>query len=323
MSGVNPMKKISIVKEMVIISQKAGFEKKENIKIAAIFLSPALILYLFLFIYPSIQAFYISLFDWNGFTASMNFIGLRNFKELFQDFRFWDVAVVNTVKYIFFGGILVFLCAFVLSGILSTKMRGRDFFRGLVFFPSIINPIAVCILWTFLVDRRVGLVNNLLDAVGLGMLKQTWMAPDYIFWTILVVLAWMHAGYYSVILLAAFDRVPLELIESANLEGASEINIFFKIKIPLIWDVFVVTMILWGITAIKQFSILFAFGGPGGSTPEALTNVAVAVYLTAFGKGLSINRMGYSTAMGIIMFMMVMILVTLISRVSRKENIEY
>jgi ABC-type sugar transport system permease subunit len=288
-----------------------------------LFLLPATILYLTLFIYPSIKAFYISLFDWSGFTSTMKFIGLKNFDELLHDGRFWSVTMINTLGFIFLGGILIFLFAFIISGVLSTKIKGRKFIRALVFFPIVINPVAIAIFWSFVYNYKWGLLNNLLKAVGLGAFQQIWSGPTTLFWSVIVALVWMYTGFYCLILLSALDRVPMGLIESAHLDGANEFIIFFKIKIPLIWDSLIIAIILWGITAIKEFSLLFAWGGGIDIPPDGVTNLAVKMYITAFGKRVTIYRMGYSTAMGVVMFVLVVVIVLIISRLMKRDSLEY
>lgn len=288
-----------------------------------LFLLPALILYSFLFIYPAAKAFYVSLFDWNGFSSNMKFIGLDNFKELFADSHFWNVVMKNTVIIIFVGGLFIFGIAFLLCGVLTTDIKGKKFFRALLFFPSIINPVAIAILWSFIYNKQWGLLNNILKVIGLENFQQTWLAPDKLIWAILAAMIWMYTGFYCVILLAALDRVPVGLIEAAKLEGASEFTIFFKVKLPMIWDVLVTSLVLWGINAVKEFSLLYAWGGGVDIPPPGTQNLATYMYITAFGRRVTIYRMGYSTAMGVLMFLMIIILFKLITRVTKKEAIEY
>ncbi|MEG1323198.1 MAG: sugar ABC transporter permease, partial [Ruthenibacterium sp.] len=121
-----------------------------------LFLAPALLFYSVLFIYPTIKAFYISAFDWNGFTSGKKFIGFDNFKELFGDTRFWSVAVKNSALITFLGGAIIFGIAFLLCSVLSSKVKGKKFFRALIFFPAVINPIAIAVLWTFIYDNKWG-----------------------------------------------------------------------------------------------------------------------------------------------------------------------
>lgn len=287
------------------------------------FLAPALIFYGTLFIYPTVKAFYISLFDWNGFTSGMEFIGLKNFTELFGDSSFWSVAVKNSMLITFMGGILIFGLAFLLCAVLSSKIKGKKFFRALIFFPAVVNPIAIAILWTFIYNNKWGLLNNFLALVGLESWQRVWMDPSTLFWAILVALVWMYSGFYCVILLAALDRVPESHIEAATLEGASEFTIFFRIKIPMIWDVLVTALTLWCINSVKEFALLYAWGGGVDIPPDGATNIAVRMFITAFGKRVTIYRMGYATAMGVIMFIAVAVLVIVISVLMKRDKLEY
>lgn len=287
------------------------------------FLIPLLVVYGAFFLYPAAKALYISLFDWNGFTSNMTFVGLGNFKELLGDSSFWSVAVANSVRILFVGGLLVFVIAFVICGLLTTKIRGKKLMRAIIFFPSIISPVAISILWSSIFNSNWGLLNGFLKALHLDSLIQVWTAPGNLKWAIIVVLAWVYSGFYCVILLAALDRIPQSHIEAAKLAGANEIQIFFKIKLPMIKDVLATAMTLWCIDAIKQFGILYAWGG-GTTIPSAdVTNLAVKMYMTAFGRRITIYRMGYATAMGVVMFAFVAITVGLISKLMRSDPFEY
>ena len=287
------------------------------------FLIPVLILYLSFFIYPSIKAFYVSMFDWNGFTSDMDFVGLGNFTELFRDGHFWKVVMNNTFRIIFLGGAMIFTVSFFLSGMMAANPPAKGFLRGVIYFPSIINPVAVAILWSFMYNQQYGLINGLLKVIGLKNFQPTWTSPEHLFWAILVALVWMYSGFYFVILYSALERVPVSLLESARLEGASEFKIFFKVKIPMIWDVLVTAIIYWCITAVKEFSLLYAWGGGVDVPQPGAQNLATYMYMTAFGRRVTVYRMGYSTAMGVVMFILVVLIVLMISRVLKRDTIEY
>ncbi|POQ99658.1 ABC transporter permease [Alkalispirochaeta sphaeroplastigenens] len=297
--------------------------KRKHLPMVVTFLAPCLLLYGGLFLYPAGRAFYVSLFDWSGFTADMRFIGLGNFQELLRDRHFWRVVMANSFGIIFFGGILTFAIAFFLSGLIATGPRGKGFMRGLIYFPSIINPVAVAILWSFIYNHQYGLLNGFLRAIGLGHIQPTWTAPETLFWAILVALVWMYSGFYFVILSSALERVPPDQIESARIEGASEVRIFFSVKIPMIWDVLITTIIYWCIAAVKEFSLLYAWGG-GVDVPQAgAQNLATYMYITAFGRRVTMYRMGYSTAMGVVMFLIVVAFYLVITRVTKRDEIQY
>jgi ABC-type sugar transport system permease subunit len=253
----------------------------------------------------------------------MEFLGLRNFQELLSSAHFWQVVMKNTFALIFVGGFFVFLIALMFAHLLTEMRFGKRFFRAVIFFPNVINPVALSILWAFIYNRNWGLLNQLLKSVGLGALQQTWTASGTLFWALLVALIWMWVGFYTVILIAALDRVPGELVDAARIEGASPYQIFFRIKIPLIRDVMGIAIVLWVINAMKEFSFLYVWGGVGGFPHEGQQNLAVYMYATAFGARASIYRMGYASAMGVILLALVALLVLLFWRAMGRQRIEY
>jgi len=285
-----------------------------------LFLTPVAVLYTVFFLYTGSQSFYVSLFDWSGFESSMTFVGLDNFRELLKDKKIWEVAFPNTLRIFLAGGLLVFGLSFLLSGILTTKIRGKKILRAILFFPAVISPVAIAIMWGFIYEKRWGLLNVMLDAVRLGALQQTWNSPEILPWAILVAFVWMETGFYCVLLVAGLDRVPIHLLEAADIEGANEIQKFFKIKLPLIRDTLTTALILWGIGAVKEFALFFAWGGDVGVPIEGATNLAVRMYMTAFGKRITIFRMGYATTIGVLMFFLVGVIVFTIYMLNRKRD---
>jgi ABC-type sugar transport system permease subunit len=222
------------------------------------------------------------------------------------------------------GGILVFSLSFLLTGILHAGLRGKSFFRGVLFFPSLLSQVAIVVFWGFIYNKNWGLLTGFLRLIGLVKVQPTWTSTDHIFGAALFVQVWASVGFYCVILLAALDRIPSSFTDAARVEGASEIATFFRIKIPLIWDVLVTSIVLWGIGAVKAFGIFYAFVGPSASTPLPLRNIAVYMYITAFGdKGGASFRMGYATTMGIFMFLLIAVLYLLVTAVAKREKVEY
>jgi|CZCA01.1.fsa_nt_gi ABC-type sugar transport system permease subunit len=286
-------------------------------------LVPALVVYVVFFVFPALAALYVSLTDWSGFTPNLEFIGLRNFRELFADEHFWKVVIRNTLGIIFIGGAIIFALAFLFSAILSSGIKSKRLLRSIVFFPNIINPIGLAVMWSFIYEHDSGLLNNFLRAIGLGGLARTWAAPDRLFWSLLVALVWIYVGFFVVILMAGFDRIPNDVIESAKIEGANDVRIFFSIKVPMIWDVLTMAIVLWGIMALKEFAFLYSWGGGQAMPPEGAQNLAVYMYVMAFGTREPVYRMGYSTAMGVVMLIMVILMVLIVRSLMRRESVEY
>ena len=287
-----------------------------------LFVVPMLVFYIAFFLYPTINAFYTSLFDWNGFTAGKDFIGLANYKELMRDRTFWS-AVKNSMLQMVVGGIFCFALALLFSGILATKFKGRRIHRAILFFPAIINPVAIAIMWSFILNSNWGLMNTVLSALHLESLIIPWTEPGNLFWVIVFTNIWMECGYYCVILLAGLDRVPPDCIEAAQLDGASELKIFFSIKMPLIKDILGTSLTMWAINCVKEFALFYAWCGAGGNPTPDQTNMAVKMYITAFGGRNPVFRMGYGTAIGVCMFAVVAIAIILINSILKTKALEY
>jgi ABC-type sugar transport system permease subunit len=277
-------------------------------------------------VYPAVNAFYVSLHEWSGFTPRMEYVGLRNFELLLGNDFFWKGALPTTAKVVFIGGALVFGIALLLTATLHAGLRGKSFLRGVLFFPSLLSQVAIVLFWGFMYSKNWGLLNGFLRLVGLGRYQPTWTSPGNIFGAALFVLVWSSVGFYCVILLAALDRIPSTFTDAAKVEGAGEAMTFFRIKIPLIWDVLVTSVVLWCIQAVKAFGIFYAFVGPSGvATPLPLRSVAMYMYITAFGDQnvAASYRMGYAATMGIFMFLLIGALYLLVTALGRREKVEY
>ncbi len=285
------------------------------------FLLPALIFYGYFFVYPAIQALWVSLHSWSGFTPRMEFIGLRNFWELSKDPIFY-IALRNTMAITLVGGLLTFLLTFFFVGILSRKgIRGKSLWRAILFFPNVVPPVALGVLWGFIYNYDFGIVNGFLRVVGLDFLVRTWLDIAHVLPSLLVMMSWAYMGFYVVMMLAGIDKIPPDFYEAAVVEGASEWQVFFKITVPLLWDVVVVAITLWVIGALKTFDIIYVMtqGGPA----EASKTLAIQLYETAFGYRAPIFRMGYGTAMGVVLLILVIMGVGLVRIFTRREAVEY
>jgi len=298
-------------------------KNRDTVVFSALSVGLATSFFLLFFIYPAVRGFYISLFDWDGFSANMRFVGVGNYAELFTDIHFWTVVMKNTFAIIFIGGGAVFFLALLFSHLLTGDVPGKSFLRAAIFFPNVVNPVALAILWSFIYNQEWGLLNGTLELVGLGQFTQTWTGPDGLFWALLIGLVWIFVGFYTVILVSALDQVPSSFIEAAILEGASPSQVFWRIKLPLIRNVLSIALVLWVITAMKQFAFLYSWGGGGSFPQEGQQNLAVYMYAMSFGSREAIYRMGYSSAMGVLMLAIVGILVLLFWKLSGRDAVRY
>lgn len=285
------------------------------------FLFPAVALYLAFFLVPTFQALVYSLYDWSGFGSDMRFVGLGNFQELLRDRLFWT-SMGNTIGILVIGGIVIFSIAFIMTMMISSGIRGKKFFRGVIFLPNIIAVIALTTLWGYMYAPNTGLLASVFRAVGLESLtKLTWLGPDTIFLSMMIAIVWIEVGFYVVLLLAGVDKIPPDFFESAKLDGANQFQQFRHITIPLLWDVISIGLVLWAIHAIKIFEFPFSFTGLEPN-PSSYT-VAVYLYILGFGQRQPIYRLGYATAIGVMLLLVVILIVLVIRFVTRREQVQY
>ncbi len=287
---------------------------------------PVFVFYVSFIIVPIGMSFFYSLFDWAGFTDDMLFLGMDNYASLILKDGLFAKTVINSLKYVFVGGAVIFAITLLFTYCISSfrSQRLKDFLQMLLFVPNTISPVALGLGWTFLLNPRWGAVNNVIDALGLGSLKRPWLGEDFIFGSMMTLLVWIHVGFFLVMFLAAADRIPRSLYESAMLDGASSWKMFVKITVPLIRDIAEVSGVMWIIFSFKIFGYIFSFiGGAAADPPVSIRNIAVQLYLTGFGKRTPLYRLGYASAMGIILLILVVILIYGFRRLFRAETIEF
>lgn len=283
----------------------------------ALFVLPAVLLYLFVLIGPTLFSVGVSLFQWNGLTPP-EWRGFRNYEILFRDPTFLR-SLINTMVILFAGGAIIFGAGFFFATFIRT-MRGRSFIRAVLFFPFIASPIALSIVWGVLFQYR-GIVNNFLGGLGIGPVE--WLSSENIFKMAVAGTIWVSAGLYVTILLAGIDQIPSTYYEVAALEGANAFQRFRYVTLPLSWDVAAAAATLWTIEALKLFDFLFAFGGATTTMPPVeIWNSALFVYGQTFGDQVPAYRFGYASASAVLMLVLFGLIVVLLRRLLRREPIE-
>lgn len=228
------------------------------------FLAPALLLYLGLMIYPTILAIRQGFFETSGFGDAETWVGLGNYRKLLSDPIFW-ASLKNTGYILVFGGVAVFACAFLFSVLLNSGIWGKKYFRAIIFMPNAVAIIALSTFWSFFFIPRFGIFPNLLDALDewgvplFGLQDVVWTAPETVFFSMMVGLVWIAAGFYTILIIAGVDKIPADMFEAARIEGASDFQIFRQITLPMIGDVVIITMVLWSINAIRAFEFPYAW----------------------------------------------------------------
>jgi raffinose/stachyose/melibiose transport system permease protein len=247
----------------------------------------------------------------------MTWHGLGNYLELARSEAF-RTSFVNTFVLAFGGGVLVFGFTF-LSMMVLRQARGRAFIRSVIFLPMIISVIAVGVAIGFLLNPD-GAVNTVLGWVGVE--ARPWLGPDMVFKCIVAGLVWSSTGFYVALMMSAADSIPPHLYEDAKLVGATKWEQFRHITLPLTWDVFAVSAVLWVVNSLKVFEIVIAFttAGTPASPPIQARTVAVQQYASVAGNG--VPELGSGAAMGVVILIVTAVLIVLTRRVTRRERVE-
>ncbi len=279
-----------------------------------LFLLPNFIGFFIFMAIPIIMGLVISFTDYNGF-SQFNFIGLKNYIDMFQD-EYFLVSLGNNLLYtaVTVPGIVVF--ALLLAVAVNTGIRCSGLFKTMFFLPNISSMVAVGIVWAMLFNPTMGPINNFLRSLGIENPPQWISASDSALWSIMLVDIWKKAGYYMVILLAGLQSIPKQLYEAASIDGAGAVKKFFKITLPMLSPTMFMVMVLCIIQSFQVFDLvnIMTQGGPGRST-----NVLVfRIYQEGFQK----LQFGYASAMAYFLFLIVLI-VTLIQFRGQKKWVNY
>ncbi|WP_409367792.1 carbohydrate ABC transporter permease [Lysinibacillus sp. 38-6] len=277
---------------------------KTNKDKAKIFLFslPALVIYILFLIVPMIGALYFSVVNWNGIKgAPLQFVGLENYLNVFKDKDFL-ISLKNMFAMVFFSVLFHTPIALLLAVAINTKFRGHRFFKVIYFVPTIFPLTAIGLLWYFIFMPN-GSLNSLLEFIGLADLAKGWLIDSSTaMGAIIFVNIWAGVGYYMVILLAGLTTIPEEVYEAAEMDGASAVQKFFHITVPMLKPIITLCILMDIIGTVKVFDLIFVMteGGPNG-----LTNLPTTLmYYEAFRY----NNYGVGSALGVIIFVIALVL---------------
>ncbi len=276
-------------------------------RVAWVFLLPALILFSVFVLYPMGTALSYSLFSWKGITRD-TFVGFGNFVTLVTEEPFR-----TKIPRAFLHNFALFAAAMVvqnslgllLAVLLHRLTRFRRFFQTLYTMPYLVSPLVVGYLWSLLLSPLFGPVNALLKLIGLEALAQPWLGqPSTAIWVVIGVTAWQWMGFPLLLYGAALGGIPNELVEAAELDGATGRQRFFRIVLPLLTPIIGTVSVLTFIGAMEAFAIPYALGGSAGSPAGATDVMALVFYRTSFESGTT-NAIGLSSAIAIVLFLVI------------------
>ncbi|MCO4849407.1 carbohydrate ABC transporter permease [Bacillus vallismortis] len=275
----------------------------QNKTIPYLFLVPALVFLLFVYI-PIVENVFLSLFQWSSFSPEKTFIGLKNYVDLFHDPVFYQ-ALANNVLYAVISIVCQVFGGLILAAVLEDKLvrKWSPFFRTVFFLPVVISMTVIALLFDFIYNPETGLLNQLLQAVGLDQLTRAWLGEDSTaMLSVIFVSQWQSVGYIAMLYIVSIQKIPDELYEAARLDGAGKIQQFFHITVPQTKEMsFVaVVMTLTGAFTVFNEPYILTGGGPGNAS-EVLSTF---LYKSAFTK----DMMGYASAIATVVLLITLAL---------------
>jgi ABC-type sugar transport system permease subunit len=274
------------------------------------------------FIMPNFAGFFIfvlipvgfslilSVMNWDGFNP-MEFAGINNFRGVFRDGVFRQ-SMSRTFVYTIACVVCTMFASLGLAVLLNKKLKAKNFFRSAIFFPYVASVVSIAVVWRLLFMRDTGPVNLFLRFIGIAnppgwFVTTRWALPG-----VIIVSIWKSMGYYMIVYLAALQGIPKELHEAASIDGASGIQYFWRITLPLLAPATFFVVLMLTINSFKSFDLIFALteGGPGNATML----LSHYIYNKAF---ISFNY-GQTSAAALVLFAIIGIITLIQFRVEKR-----
>ncbi len=279
--------------------------------------APATILFFIFMVVPTLNVFRMSLFERGAYSPTETFVGLQNFQTLFADSNFIR-AMQNTILLIVVVTIITFAMALVLAGILTReKIKGRSFFRVIFYIPNILSVVVISGIFSAIYKPDNGLLNSIIGLFTDMTDPILWKGESLVMVSLIIAMIWQAVGYYMVMYMASMAAVPLDIYESASIDGAGRTRQFFQITIPLIWTNIRTTLTFFIISTINMaflFVKAMTSGGPNGASEVALSYM--------YGQK-DAGLYGYSMAIGVVIFLFSFLLSALVNRATKRTPLEF
>lgn len=292
-----------------------SFMKKEKIY-SLLAVIPAIVIFLAFTYYPLISTLKYSFTNWDGFSKEYDFVGFSNFLTIFKEEdvikSFW-----NTIYFAVVSIVIGTVVQLTLAIFLFERFKGKNVIKAIFYMPCVISQLIVSLTWLGFF-QYTGVINEVLRVLGLDIFVVDWLGNPSIVMNVLVFInAWQWVGYGMIIFLTGLNSVPVDVYESAMLDGARGIKKFFFITLPLIMPSITVMMFISITGALKVFDMPYVLTG-GGPDNASLT-LSMSIYKNAF----SYERFGYSSSIGLVFFIFIAAITIVQLRVTRRMEVEF
>ena len=281
----------------------------------ALFLLPAIVLFLVFIIYPIASSVYYSLFNWNGIGPAVKFVGLDNFKQILSD-QVFIKAAGNALLIVVLSLVAQLPLALALAIMVGRDLPGRAFFRTIFFMPYVLSEVIAGIIWLslFSPDPDRGLINALLTLIP-GVSAQNFLGDvNVVMPCVFIVLTWKYFGLHMLLDMAGLQNIPKEVEEAAMIDGASRWQTVWYVTIPLLRSTLLTSVYLSVLGSLTQFNLIWIMtrGGPVNASEV----MATYMYRYAFNR----FQLGYGSAVALVMLVICLVFSVAYLRLSRRPD---
>ena len=286
---------------------------KDRSLFIALCVAPATILFFIFMVLPTVNVFRMSLFERGAYSPTETFVGLNNFKVLFKDAKFIS-AMQNTILLIATVTIITFFFAILFAAILTReKIKGQNFFRVIFYIPNILSVVVIAGIFSAIYKPENGMLNSVLSFLSGRDVMILWKDQQMVIISIIIAMVWQAIGYYMVMYMASMSAVPVDLYESASLDGAGRMAQFFQITLPLIWTNIRTTLTFFIISTINM-----AFLFVKAMVAKGMADVGLSFMYSQKDAGLY----GYAMAAGVVIFLFSFLLSAMVNKVTERDVLE-
>ena len=291
-------------------ARRSAGVRKHQAPLAWLLITPAAAGFIVFAAYPALRGVYLSFTEFHVLTPA-RWVGLANFHQMFSDSLFWQSLRV-TVYFVALSVVIGILVSLITAVVLH-RLTESTLIRGLMILPFLISGVVAALVWSWMLDPEMGIVNIVLakltghtiEFLGAG----SWAVPS-----LALISVWKTLGYNAVLILAGLQTIPVEFYEAGRLDGASELQMFRRLTVPLLRPILAMVVVLTVISSFQVFDIVAVTtqGGPA----DASMVLPMYIYQTAFTQ----FNFGYAAAMSLALFVMLMIITYLQMRLARANE---
>ncbi len=288
-------------------------KSKARSRFIVLCVAPAVVLFFIFMVLPTLNVFRMSLFERGAYSPTETFVGLNNFKILFQDAKFIS-AIQNTILLIVTVTLITFFFAILFAAILTReKIKGQNFFRVIFYIPNILSVVVIAGIFSAIYKPENGMLNSILSFAAGRDVMVLWKDQPMVIVSVIIAMVWQAIGYYMVMYMASMAAVPGDLYESASLDGAGRVAQFFQITLPLIWTNIRTTLTFFIISTINM-----AFLFVKAMVAKGMADVGLSFMYTQKDAGLY----GYAMAAGVVIFLFSFLLSAMVNKVTKRDILE-